>query len=821
MLLLLLPLQALLAVSALLPIAADATSACTTELQLIRINGVVVLDMGTHAHSPQLLRGATDAGRLQMPFGERTMLGGTREASPGTRLGVVGPITVEWTLAQRQRMGSSDDVAACSHSVMITVTDVSSGALLAVERVPEHRQTWTATQLPTLTPHHAYNLTVALIDQVSMEHSAQTVSFRAGPTGVAGELNAPGGWTASWMGGARTVRGTANFSVALALGETMSSVTLYASTPGTMAWSLENGTRLHDSVLDPGYSNQPDLRSIYVAYDLTAFVSENHNAIAVEGSLGFGKYGYLGQWCTGSAFEPRTRTAYLGSSAECKPVTAQIAGVTSSGRILIGGTGTTELLELHPLNGDTIVARWTGQDGQPQANEWTGSASGGPLVFSHLYHGEIYNATAEKGSAAAPDTFDALTPWNLTEHPLGPLSPHAFPTMRPSEAPVPAVDAWAPAASTCCCSGQPCPGCKSCLASPNISTSPSIIFDFGNNYAGTCELEISGPTRALKGLSLRLRYGEALLDGSPSHRELFHPWMPCTAPYSQGAHNCANQTDEYILRGTPGKVGPTTALGRVPMRANYGLKTSAEDVTGEVWMASHAIKGGRWVSLSGTALDTLLKSNPGSVRFGQDHLCYPSSGVGKLVACSQKETTSDVTISLKMWPLHSDVSMRSSVKLFGRPAPVASAASEADSTWSVENVNSLQDAIVRTHLNNLHSIPQDCPHREQRGWGGDAQLTAGSAALNLDMRAFYHNWVTSMHDLQLQGDGDLPSYVPRDPGTGDKAPAWAAIGVVVPWELWKRTGDKSIVSLGLNTSKMLINFWQQHLDESGLLNLGV
>ena len=45
------------------------------------------------------------------------------------------------------------------------------------------------------------------------------------------------------------------------------------------------------------------------------------------------------------------------------------------------------------------------------------------------------------------------------------------------------------------------------------------------------------------------------------------------------------------------------------------------------------------------------------------------------------------------------------------------------------------------------------------------------------MAAFYGNWVRSMQDMQLRGDGDLPSYVPRAPESGDKAPAWAAIAV--------------------------------------------
>ena len=38
-------------------------------------------------------------------------------------------------------------------------------------------------------------------------------------------------------------------------------------------------------------------------------------------------------------------------------------------------------------------------------------------------------------------------------------------------------------------------------------------------------------------------------------------------------------------------------------------------------------------------------------------------------------------------------------------------ATQASEGWSVEGVNRLQGAIVRTHLNNLHSIPQGPPPR--------------------------------------------------------------------------------------------------------------
>ena len=134
-------------------------------------------------------------------------------------------------------------------------------------------------------------------------------------------------------------------------------------------------------------------------------------------------------------------------------------------------------------------------------------------------------------------------------------------------------------------------------------------------------------------------------------------------------------------------------------------------------MASHAIKGGRYVSLTGSAFYALLNGSKGSgIRFGND-ACFPAAGVGRLEPCKTPRQRTDVVITLRMWPLHSDVAIRSAVKLHPRregsvPASVSAAVAAADDAgWSVANVNRLQGAIVRTHLNNLHSIPQDCPHR--------------------------------------------------------------------------------------------------------------
>ena len=75
-------------------------------------------------------------------------------------------------------------------------------------------------------------------------------------------------------------------------------------------------------------------------------------------------------------------------------------------------------------------------------------------------------------------------------------------------------------------------------------------------------------------------------------------------------------------------------------------------------------------------------------------------------------------------------------------------------------INKLQENIERTVLNNLHSIPTDCPHREKLGWMGDSHTMALSNVQNFDMALFYENWVRDMADMEGP-EGQMPSVVPN------------------------------------------------------------
>jgi hypothetical protein len=87
----------------------------------------------------------------------------------------------------------------------------------------------------------------------------------------------------------------------------------------------------------------------------------------------------------------------------------------------------------------------------------------------------------------------------------------------------------------------------------------------------------------------------------------------------------------------------------------------------------------------------------------------------------------------------------------------------------------------------LGGVPVDCPHRERLGYGGDAHATIGTALPNYETTAFFAGWLDEWRAAQ-QPDGDLPFTVPVSGGGG--GPAWSGIVVELPFELWRRTGDR-------------------------------
>ncbi len=107
----------------------------------------------------------------------------------------------------------------------------------------------------------------------------------------------------------------------------------------------------------------------------------------------------------------------------------------------------------------------------------------------------------------------------------------------------------------------------------------------------------------------------------------------------------------------------------------------------------------------------------------------------------------------------------------------------------------LHSNIVWGQRGNFLEVPTDCPQRDERlGWLGDAQVFAPTAMFTMDVAAFFGKWLRDVADAQ-RADGSFTDIAPEVPGmaTGASSPAWADAGVIVPWLMHLRYGDRRLL----------------------------
>ncbi len=130
-----------------------------------------------------------------------------------------------------------------------------------------------------------------------------------------------------------------------------------------------------------------------------------------------------------------------------------------------------------------------------------------------------------------------------------------------------------------------------------------------------------------------------------------------------------------------------------------------------------------------------------------------------------------------------------------------------------EKINQLYHNIVWGQKSNYLDIPTDCPQRDERlGWTGDAQVFCRTAAINYDVERFFTKWLGDVSLEQGRG-GEIPDLVPRcfsDP-FGRISAAWADAACVIPWEIYRAYGNKTL--LGKNFPMM--KKWVEYMHHAG------
>lgn len=112
-------------------------------------------------------------------------------------------------------------------------------------------------------------------------------------------------------------------------------------------------------------------------------------------------------------------------------------------------------------------------------------------------------------------------------------------------------------------------------------------------------------------------------------------------------------------------------------------------------------------------------------------------------------------------------------------------------------INKLVENTRWSAKNNHADVPTDCPTRERHGWTGDAQIFCNTASYFFDYAAIARKYVNDMCDGQRK-NGVFRQITPRGGidrymNTMDGSAGWSDAGVLIPYRIYKKYGDKRIL----------------------------
>ena len=129
----------------------------------------------------------------------------------------------------------------------------------------------------------------------------------------------------------------------------------------------------------------------------------------------------------------------------------------------------------------------------------------------------------------------------------------------------------------------------------------------------------------------------------------------------------------------------------------------------------------------------------------------------------------------------------------------------ANTRWAVES--------------NTFGIITDTPIYEKNAWTGDAQLSSGGIATLFDAERLFTKMARDMVDAQAS-TGDLPLLAPSNEHYGyaggpafkpadccGATPAWDAFWFVIPWESYRRYGDRRVLETTYPLMQRYLDQW--------------
>ena len=143
-----------------------------------------------------------------------------------------------------------------------------------------------------------------------------------------------------------------------------------------------------------------------------------------------------------------------------------------------------------------------------------------------------------------------------------------------------------------------------------------------------------------------------------------------------------------------------------------------------------------------------------------------------------------------------------------------SVCSDMEETLSFDSSNELLNRLVEatrwSAKNNHADVPTDCPTRERHGWTGDAQIFCNTASYLFNYAPFARKYVSDMIDgqrkngkfRQITPKGGIDFYMDFMDGSA----GWSDAGVLIPYRIYKRYGDKKILENSYDAMKKYADF---------------
>lgn len=131
-------------------------------------------------------------------------------------------------------------------------------------------------------------------------------------------------------------------------------------------------------------------------------------------------------------------------------------------------------------------------------------------------------------------------------------------------------------------------------------------------------------------------------------------------------------------------------------------------------------------------------------------------------------------------------------------------------------VNRLFENVQWSQKGNFFDVPTDCPQRDERlGWTGDAEIFSNTSTFNMNVYAFFKKYAKDMKIEQDHHDGMLTMYAPSLHVDEGGAAIWGDAATIIPWNMYEKYGDTSILKQNYSSMKGWVNWIRQNVEKSG------